>query len=70
MCLSLLIINRSPHRSINFNFSNNCFAKAQNFWIKNKKMKNLTSLNDTCVERISIGMMKHKKMFTKESKQE
>lgn len=33
-------------------------------------MKNLTSLNDTCmVERISIGMMKHKKMFTKESKQ-
>lgn len=52
---SLLLINRSPRRSINFISSNNCFTKARKTFIKDKKdkKKNLTSLNETiCIEKI------------------
>lgn len=58
---SLLLINRSPRRSINFISSNNCFTKARKAFIKDKKdkKKNLTSLNETiCIEKISIDTMK------------
>lgn len=61
---SLLLINRSPRRSINFISSNNCFTKARKTFIKDKKdkkdkKKNLTSLNETiCIEKISIDTMK------------
>lgn len=58
---SLLLINRSPRRSINFISSNNLFTKARKTFIKDKKdkKKNLTSLNETiCIEKISIDTMK------------
>lgn len=58
---SLLLINRSPRRSINFISSNNLFTKARKTFIKDKKdkKKKLTSLNETiCIEKISIDTMK------------